>query len=214
MNKIIQLSSRKKTEYKIIESQDGKLENTNKKITTEKKAYLDLLNKVSKSNNSNNIGLGVSKDTLVASNSIITIYDNYDMQLLLIQKLYKDISFCEQKYFIQALKTKLDSYKQQDIKKTYDKYNNFITLENIIEKLVQSSMLCFYCNNKTLILFKNARTENQWTLDRINNYDEHSNSNTIICCLKCNLQRRRKNSEKFKFSKQLEHNLITLKKLD
>ena len=214
MNKIIQLSSRKKTGYKIIESQDGKLENTNKKITTEKKAYLDLFNKVSNSNNSNNIGLGVSKDTLVASNSIITIYDNYDMQLLLIQKLYKDIKFCDQKYFRQALKTKLDSYKQQDIKKTYDKYNNFITLENIIEKLVQSSMLCFYCNNKTLILFKNVRTENQWTLDRINNYDEHSNSNTIICCLKCNLQRRRKNSAKFKFSKQLEHNLITLKKLD
>ena len=202
MNKVIQFSSHKKTGNKLVEATDIKQIN-NEKIKNEKKSYIDLLGKVS--------NVETSKDL---SNAIISIYDNYDRQLELIQKLYKGISFYEQKYFSQALKLKLDSYKQQDIKKKYDDYNNFITLENIIEKLVISSMLCFYCNVKTLILFKNSRTECQWTLDRINNYDEHSNSNTIICCLKCNLQRRRKNSAKFKFSKQLEHNLITLKKLE
>lgn len=205
MNKVIQfssLSSHKKTDNKISGSTDIKKIN-NEKIKNEKKSYIDLLGKVNSKE--------VTQDL---SNAIISIYDNYDRQLELIQKLYKGISFYEQKYFSQALKLKLDSYKQQDIKKKYDDYNNFITLENIIEKLVTSSMLCFYCNVKTLILFKNSRTECQWTLDRINNYDEHSNSNTIICCLKCNLQRRRKNSAKFKFSKQLEHNLITLKKLE
>ena len=205
MNKVIQfssVSSHKKTDSKISEVTDIKQIN-NEKIKNEKKSYIDLLGKVNSKE--------VTKDL---SNAIISIYDNYDRQLELIQKLYKGISFYEQKYFSQALKLKLDSYKQQDIKKKYDDYNNFITLENIIEKLVISSMLCFYCNVKTLILFKNSRTECQWTLDRINNYDEHSNSNTIICCLKCNLQRRRKNSAKFKCSKQLEHNLITLKKLD
>ena len=201
MNKVIQISPHKKTGNKIIE---GTIVGTtkkinNEKIKNEKKSYIDLVSKE------------VTKDL---SNAIISIYDNYDIQLALIQKLYKGIPFYEQKYFNQALKLKLDSYKQQDIKKSYDAYDDFITLENIIEKLVNSDMLCFYCNVKTLILFKNSRTENQWTLDRINNYDEHSNSNTIICCLKCNLQRRRKNSAKFKFSKQLEHNLITLKKLD
>ena len=201
MNKVIQISPHKKTGNKISE---GTIVGTtkkinNEKIKNEKKSYIDLVSKE------------VTKDL---SNAIISIYDNYDIQLALIQKLYKGIPFYEQKYFNQALKLKLDSYKQQDIKKSYDAYDDFITLENIIEKLVNSDMLCFYCNVKTLILFKNSRTENQWTLDRINNYDEHSNSNTIICCLKCNLQRRRKNSAKFKFSKQLEHNLITLKKLD
>ena len=201
MNKVIQISPHKKTGNKISE---GTIVGTtkkinNEKIKNEKKSYIDLVSKE------------VTKDL---SNAIISIYDNYDIQLALIQKLYKGIPFYEQKYFNQALKLKLDSYKQQDIKKSYDSYDDFITLENIIEKLVNSDMLCFYCNVKTLILFKNSRTENQWTLDRINNYDEHSNSNTIICCLKCNLQRRRKNSAKFKFSKQLEHNLITLKKLD
>ncbi len=64
------------------------------------------------------------------------------------------------------------------------------------------------------IFFEKVRDENQWTLDRINNYDEHSNENTIICCLKCNLQRRRKNSDKFLFTKQLETNQIIIKKND
>lgn len=208
MNKLIQYSSSKKTGYKIVENSEGTFKDSNKKINNEKiqnekKSYIDLLGKVG--------NVETSKDI---SNAIIDIYDNYEEQLLLIQKIYKGIPFYEQKYFRQALKIKLDCYKQQDIKKSYDAYDDFITLDNIIEKLVNSSMLCFYCNVKTLILFKNSRTENQWTLDRINNYDEHSNSNTIISCLKCNLQRRRKNSAKFKFSKQLEHNLITLKKLE
>ena len=211
MSKVIQFSSQKKTSNIIsniinegtIDIEDATKKITNEKIKNEKKSYTDLLGKVRSKE--------ISKDL---SNTIISIYDNYDTQLELIQKLYKGNSFYEQKYFSQALKNKLDCYKQQDIKKNYDDYNNFITLENIIEKLVTSEMLCFYCNVKTLILFKNSRDECQWTLDRINNYDEHSNSNTIICCLKCNLQRRRKNSAKFKFSKQLESNLILLKKLD
>ena len=211
MSKVIQFSSQKKTSNIIsniinegtIDIEDATKKITNEKIKNEKKSYTDLLGKVRSKE--------ISKDL---SNTIISIYDNYDTQLELIQKLYKGNSFYEQKYFSQALKNKLDCYKQQDIKKNYDDYNNFITLENIIEKLANSSMLCFYCNVKTLILFKNSREACQWTLDRINNYDEHSNSNTIICCLKCNLQRRRKNSAKFKFSKQLESNLILLKKLD
>ena len=65
-----------------------------------------------------------------------------------------------------------------------------------------------------LILFDKVRDNDQWTLDRLNNLDEHSSENTIISCLKCNLQRRRKNSEKFKFTKQLETNQIIIKKIE
>lgn len=180
----------------------------NKSIISEKKSYLQLLDKIKTSIANSN---GAIKDI---SASIINIYDNYDQQLLCLHKLLNGTVFDEKKYFIQALKNKLDSYKQQDKKKTYDTYDDFITLENIIDKLVAYNMRCYYCNNKTLILFKNLRDDYQWTLDRLNNYDEHSNANTIICCLKCNLQRRRKNSEKFKFTKQLEHNLLLLKKID
>jgi hypothetical protein len=209
MSKVIIYNSAKKTCIKKIENneniEDATKKISNDKIMYEKKSYLDLVSKVSTNK--------VNNEVNDMSASILNIYDNYTMQLVLIQKLYNNTPFNEDKYFIRALKYKLDCYKQQDIKKTYDSYNNFITLENIIEKLAASTMLCYYCNVKTLILFKNSREQCQWTLDRINNYDEHSNSNTIICCLKCNLQRRRKNSAKFKFSKQLEHNLIVLKKL-
>jgi hypothetical protein len=144
--------------------------------------------------------------------NMLIYYDNYDKQLDCINALYEELCNSygentnlnyEKQHFLQALKKKLSSYKQQDIKKHYHELNNFITLENIIEKLVSCSMKCYYCNANTHILFKNVREESQWTLDRLNNYDEHSNANTIICCLKCNLQRRRKNSTKFKFSKQM-----------
>ena len=152
--------------------------------------------------------------------NILDLYDNYDKQIININNIYQESSNDNQKtyitqHFLQALKKKLASYKQQDKKKTCSSdCVNFITLANVIEKLVINNMKCYYCNNNTLILFKNVREESQWTLDRLNNYDEHSNANTIICCLKCNLQRRRKNSTKFKFSKQLEHNLLMIKKID
>lgn len=180
----------------------------NNKSISEKKSYIQLLDKIKTSLSNSN---GTITDI---SATIIHMYDNYEEQLLCLHKLLNGVVFDEKKYIVQALKNKLDSYKQQDKKKTYDAYDNFITLENIIDKLVAYNMRCYYCNSKTLILFKNLRDNYQWTLDRLNNYDEHSNANTIICCLKCNLQRRRKNSEKFKFTKQLEHNLLLLKKID
>ena len=65
-----------------------------------------------------------------------------------------------------------------------------------------------------IFIFEKIRENKQWTLDRLNNYDEHTNQNTIISCLKCNLQRRRKNSEKFKFTKQLETNQIKISKIN
>jgi len=212
MSKIILCKLSKKSNYKKIESVEESLEENktivNNKSISEKKSYLQLLEKIKTS-------IADSKTNITdISATIISMYDNYEEQLLCLHKLLNGVVFDEKKYFIQALKNKLDSYKQQDKKKTYDAYNNFITLENIIEKLVACNMKCYYCNSKTLILFKNVRTNYQWTLDRLNNYDEHSNANTIICCLKCNLQRRRKNSEKFKFTKQLEHNLLLLKKID
>lgn len=184
--------------------------------------YNDYKNSYDVSNNVKSLYNNVIKETKKSyielqeqSINILDYYDNYDKQLASINALYGEMCngdcesvnlIYEKQHFLQALRKKLSSYKQQDIKKNYHDFNddsNFITLENIIEKLVSCSMKCYYCNANTHILFKNVREESQWTLDRLNNYDEHSNVNTIICCLKCNLQRRRKNSTKFKFSKQM-----------
>jgi len=102
--------------------------------------------------------------------NILEFYDNYDKQLASIINIYKEFDnkefynkefdnkkLYEKQHFLQSLKKKLASYKQQDIKKTYDEYANFITLRAIIEKLVLCNMKCYYCNNNTLILFKNVR---------------------------------------------------------
>lgn len=188
------------------------------------KKYNDYKNSCDVSNNIKSLYNNVIKETkktyielqqqIDASSNILELYDNYDKQLNCIVNI-QNIESYQKQHILQALKKKLASYKQQDIKKGYHNnddsadyadfhdYANFITLENIIEKLISCSMKCYYCNTNTYILFKNVREESQWTLDRLNNYDEHSNINTIICCLKCNLQRRRKNSTKFKFSKQM-----------
>tara|TARA_B100000902_G_scaffold399155_1_gene468675 strand:+ start:800 stop:1372 length:573 start_codon:yes stop_codon:yes gene_type:complete len=134
-------------------------------------------------------------------------------QINYINNIFLGLDFPEKSLILNELKTKLSSYKQQDKKKDYDEEScSLITLDNIIEKLVTSKLKCYYCNKNMMIFFEKVRDEDQWTLDRLNNYDEHSNDNTIICCLKCNLQRRRKNSDKFLFSKQLETNQIIIKK--
>ena len=114
MNKTIFYKSSNKSNYKKIENiQEESLEEnktiTNNKVISEKKSYLQLLNKIQTS-------LTVSNKDV--SNSIIHIYDNYEAQLLCLHKLLNGTDFDEKKYFIQALKTKLDSYKQQDKKKS------------------------------------------------------------------------------------------------
>ena len=51
--------------------------------------------------------------------------------------------------------------------------------------------------------YKYVKDLKQWTLDRINNNLEHSNENTVVACLKCNLERRRINKLAFEFTKNL-----------
>ena len=124
-----------------------------------------------------------------------TIINNYFMNIL-----DKNTFICVTK----ELKKKLNGYKQQDIKK--DKYNpeTFLNIEDLVDKLVGSKLKCYYCKTNVRVLYDYARDPVQWTLDRKDNNIGHSNSNTVICCLKCNLQRRTQNIEKFMFTKNLK----------
>ena len=154
------------------------------------------------------------QNSLDPSNNFILAMKQHSEQVKTINNLYMGSQFEERNFILSELKAKINSYKQQDIKKDYHEYANLITLDNVIEKLVSCKLKCYYCNKNIKLFFEKVRDEEQWTLDRLNNYDEHSNENTIVCCLKCNLQRRRKNSDKFLFTKQLENNLIKIKKTD
>ena len=150
---------------------------------------------------------------LDSSNNILENLKIQKNQIEYINKIFLGNDFPEKKIILNELKCKLSGYKQQDKKKDYYESGNLITLDNIIEKLVTSKLKCYYCNKNMIIFFEKVRDNDQWTLDRLNNYDEHTNENTIICCLKCNLQRRRKNSDKFLFTKQLENNTMKIKKV-
>lgn len=127
---------------------------------------------------------------------------NLDNQNYFINNLYLNNDFREKKELVSLLNGKINNYKQQDIKKKINN-NDLIKLNQLIEKLVISKLLCFYCKKKIYLFYLNVREKLQWTLDRIDNNKNHSNDNTIICCLDCNLKRRTRNKDHFLFTKQL-----------
>jgi hypothetical protein len=124
-----------------------------------------------------------------------------------------DKNFIGKKFIINEIRNKINNYKSQDKKKNLHDNENLITINNIIQKLIDSNLSCYYCKCNLYLIFESVRYKKQWTLDRLNNLDEHSNENTIISCLECNLQRRRKNSDKFLFTKKIETNQIIIKKV-
>ena len=123
-------------------------------------------------------------------------------QVGIINKLYLGDLY-DNNCIIGGLKRKINSYKSQDDKKERYNENTFITHEELYEKLVISKLRCYYCRNEVKIDYNFKRDNEQWTLDRIDNDLGHSSKNTLISCLKCNLQRRVTDCKKFEFTKKL-----------
>ena len=109
-----------------------------------------------------------------------------------------------QSLFKSELIHKIQGYKGQDIKKDIHQPETLINLEQVLEKLVACHLQCVYCSKPVFILYKNVREPTQWTLDRIDNDLSHTAENTCIACLKCNLQRRLIDNDKFTFTKKLK----------
>jgi hypothetical protein len=105
--------------------------------------------------------------------------------------------------FVSHLKSKINSYKQQDIIKK--KYNPdlFVSFFYVLYLLQLSNLLCVYCSEPLFILYELVRENKQWSLDRINNEHGHNRDNLVIACLECNLKRRRTNKDAFMFTKNL-----------
>lgn len=102
-----------------------------------------------------------------------------------------------------SIKSKRQSYYQQDIlKKCYDEFK-FISLKTIYEKIKSSQSICHYCRENLFLLYKIKLEKKQWTLDRINNSFGHNHDNVVICCLQCNLERKNKSQEKYMFDVNL-----------
>lgn len=120
-----------------------------------------------------------------------------------VNKIYLGIDIEEHKNIISELRKKTNSYKTQDEKKDRYDISSFIKNEELYEKLVVSKLRCFYCSKEVKVVYGYVRDDFQWTLDRIDNGIGHSSVNTVISCLKCNLQRRVTDCKKFEFTKKL-----------
>jgi hypothetical protein len=101
------------------------------------------------------------------------------------------------------LLSKLNGYKQQDLRRTLYTPEEFITMDALVEKLVAAKLRCFYCDTHVHILYATVREPTQWSLDRIDNEQGHSATNTVISCLQCNLRRRRTSHKHFVFTSNL-----------
>ena len=108
------------------------------------------------------------------------------------------------------IENKINSYKHQDIKKNIHKSDTLINFSQVKKKLIESNLHCVYCKEEVKILYRLVRDPKQWTLDRIDNDKNHTDENTVIACLDCNLKRRRIKKEHFEFSKNL--NIVKLEK--
>jgi hypothetical protein len=131
----------------------------------------------------------------------------HDIQL----KMIKDIHSNHYNYnnevskiAIQQLNRKIYGYRQQDIIKNHFNDQEFITLQSVINKMVECELKCYYCSTEMSVLYDISREMKQWTVDRIDNDTGHNLSNYYLACLECNLKRRRRSDAKFLFTKKMK----------
>lgn len=145
----------------------------------------------------------IKKEKKERKNKIMCEHEIKDQNKIIID-LYFNNNFENKGKVISELKKKINGYKSQDKKKKRYCEKDFINYDELVEKILVSKLKCKYCFSKLLLIYNNIREPKQWTLDRINNDLQHTNNNTLICCLECNLKRRRTNKDKFLFTKQMK----------
>lgn len=107
------------------------------------------------------------------------------------------------------IEKKLSSYRHQDDVKKISYVLPVITFEETIKKMIDCDLSCYYCKETCFLFYEKVRENKQWTLDRLDNDNNHNRDNVVICCLKCNLHRRTTASSRYLFTRQL-----ILRKLD
>jgi len=137
-------------------------------------------------------------------------YNNYYKQQQAINSIYLNLIDKDNKLDLikRELFKKIQGYKHQDEKKQLFNEKGFVTFDNVVQRLVECKLKCFYCNCNMALVYSDIRQKNQWTLDRIDNSQGHNNNNVVAACLQCNLERRDKDMDKFYFTKNLVINKI------
>ena len=143
------------------------------------------------------------KKNTIVSDEEHPLYDQSNHLDYLI-KIRDKINFEYSKEIIKSLKTKHYSYRSQDKKSKKFDDTQHITFDQLVDKLIESKLICFYCNENLKLIYSGRKETKQWSLERLDNNLGHYNSNTCISCLKCNLDRRKDNFEYFKLSKNIK----------
>ena len=104
---------------------------------------------------------------------------------------------------VSHIKTKISSYKHQDVLKNIFLEPEFVTFDHVIELLNTCELKCHYCSCEMYLLYEFVREMKQWSLDRIDNDIGHNKNNLVVSCLECNLKRRRTNKDAFFITKNL-----------
>ena len=88
----------------------------------------------------------------------------------------------EEELILKEIERKINSYKHQDIEKNMLDQEKLIDIKSILLSLNEINIKCYYCQCEMLVLYKNVREPNQWTVDRIDNKKGHNKDNFILSC--------------------------------
>jgi hypothetical protein len=143
------------------------------------------------------------------------IHLSFETQLEILRTIYSDLekeqttnkSKRGNKYnnlIVSHIKTKISSYKHQDMLKNIFLESDFVSYDYVIQLLNECDLKCHYCACEIYLLYEFVREMKQWSLDRIDNDIGHNKNNLVIACLECNLKRRRTNKDSFMFTKNLK----------
>jgi len=107
------------------------------------------------------------------------------------------------KLIMQQIQQKISGYRGQDIEKELFDESQLIDVQQVLDLMVKTENVCYYCKKQVAVLYENVREPTQWTLDRIDNKLGHNHNNVLLACLNCNLRRRTMHTERYVFTKQL-----------
>lgn len=105
--------------------------------------------------------------------------------------------------YLSFIQKKIAGYKQQDIKKGRYSKDDFVTLNDVITRLLANKLKCIFCHSPIFLMYEDVRDGQQWTIDRIDNSVGHNVDNIDIACLNCNLSRRCKSQDNFMKNKNM-----------
>lgn len=81
---------------------------------------------------------------------------------------------------------KINSYKQQDIKKGRIITSNYVSINDVKKLLFKQDNKCYVCSDNVITEEWEQNCLYQFTLDRIDNSLPHDKNNVLICCYYCN----------------------------